>query len=127
AEAAARIAGLVRATPLVAAAALSRASGADAFLTLRNLQGTGSFKLRGAPNAALVAIERCGAAAVSTLVARSAGNRGRAVAHVARSLGLPAAVFVSRRVPEAQWAARRALGGELHVVGDSQGEAEAVA
>lgn len=127
AEAAARIAGLVRATPLVSAAALSRASGADVFLKLENLQETGSFKLRGATNAALVARERGGAAAVSMLVAVSTGNHGRAVAHVARSLGLPAAVFVSRRVPEDKLAALRALGAELHVVGDSQDEAEAVA
>lgn len=127
-QASERIAELVQETALRRAPALSRETGADVFLKLENTQRTGSFKLRGAANAALaLAATAGGEHPLAGLVAVSTGNHGRAVAYVARALGLPAAVFVSRHVPEDKLAALRELGAELHVGGDSQDEAEALA
>lgn len=117
-----RIASVVGPSPLLRAVATSEASGAEVFLKLENLQPTGSFKVRGAANA-LLTLTASGEA--RGVVAVSTGNHGRAVAHVARELGLPAAVFVSRRVPAGKLAALRRSGAELHVGGDSQDEAEA--
>ena len=49
-QAAQRIAGLVRETPLDYSPRYSAETGADVFFKLENLQYTGSFKLRGAAN-----------------------------------------------------------------------------
>ena len=128
--AAERIAGGVRSTPLVRSAGLSALTGAEVLLKLENRQETGSFKLRGAANAVLAAQERARAAGrpgLKGLVAVSTGNHGRAVAHMARRLEIPAEVFVSRHVPDDKLAALRELGAVLHVGGDSQDEAEAAA
>lgn len=118
----ARVNGLARETPLVLAEGLSRALGAEVHLKLESLQPTGSFKVRGAANKllSLSAAERArGVVTVST------GNHGRAVAYVARRLGVAATVCISREVPENKVAALRALGPELVVHGASQDEAEA--
>ena len=60
-EAARRIAGKVRETPLLRAGELSRRVGARVLLKAENLQLTGSFKARGATNviAAAAARRRC--------------------------------------------------------------------
>lgn len=118
----ARVIGLARETPLVLAEGLSHALGAEVHLKLESLQPTGSFKVRGAANKllSLSAAERArGVVTVST------GNHGRAVAYVARRLGVAATVCISREVPENKVAALRALGPELVVHGASQDEAEA--
>ncbi|NBB84567.1 MAG: hydroxyectoine utilization dehydratase EutB, partial [Alphaproteobacteria bacterium] len=113
----ARIAGGVRATPLVRAEALSAVAGADVFLKLDSLQETGSFKLRGATNrlARLTEAERA-----AGVVAVSTGNHGRAVAFAARRLGIPATVFLSELVPANKVAALEALGATVVVGGASQ-------
>lgn len=126
-DAAERIKGFACRTPFVHAQALSRAVSTQVHLKLENRQVTGSFKLRGAANAVLAARERSGSAEPLALAAVSTGNHGRAVAHVARELGIPVAVFVSRHVPADKLAALRELGADLHVVGDSQDEAEVAA
>lgn len=85
------------------------------------VQPTGSFKLRGATNAVLARVDEarsCGVVAVST------GNHGRAVAHVARSVGAKATVFVSEHVPAGKLAALREAGADVRVVGLSQDDAE---
>jgi len=58
------------------------------------------------------------------VVAVSTGNHGRAVAHVARSVGARATVFVSERVPAGKLDALRETGATLRVGGASQDEAE---
>ena len=49
-EARERIASIARRTPLIRSVALSERAGAAVYLKLENLQETGSFKIRGAPN-----------------------------------------------------------------------------
>ncbi len=120
----ARIAGLVRRTPLQGSAALSAAVGGEVRLKLECWQETGAFKLRGATSklVGLSAAERDrGVVTVST------GNHGRAVAVAARRLGVRAVVCLSRLVPAVKVEAIRALGAELVIEGESQDEAEVVA
>ena len=52
-QAAARIAPYVRTTPLIRLEALDEHLGCQVYAKLENLQVTGSFKIRGAANAAL--------------------------------------------------------------------------
>lgn len=123
-EARARLAGIVRRTPLAASPGLAAAAAGEVRLKLECWQATGSFKLRGALSrlAALGEAERArGVIAVST------GNHGRAVAFAARRLGMPAVVCVSTLVPAHKVRAIAELGAEVVVEGASQDAAELVA
>ena len=119
--AAARIAGRVKHTPLVASPSLSRLSGQPVHLKLETRQPIGAFKLRGAMNAVLALAEeqrRRG------LVTASTGNHGRAVAYTARELGLYATICMSALVPSNKVEAIRSLGAEVRIVGRSQDDAQ---
>ncbi|MDT8857840.1 hydroxyectoine utilization dehydratase EutB [Paracoccaceae bacterium Fryx2] len=118
----ARIAGLVRRTPMVSDAVLSDRLGVPVWLKLEHRQTTGAFKLRGASHALLALPPDARARGVVTA---STGNHGRALAHAARVAGVRAVVCLSRLVPENKVAAVRALGAEVRIVGDSQDEAMA--
>ncbi len=107
-------------TPLVPAPALSETSGVDVWLKLETVQPTGSFKVRGAASKILAVDSSRRRAGVVTA---STGNHGRAVAYVARSLGIPATVCISAGVPAGKVAALEALGAAVEVVGASQSEA----
>jgi len=122
--AARRIAGVAVDTPLVPATGLGERTGTPVSLKLEGVQPTGSFKVRGAASK-LTRLD--GANAARGVVTASTGNHGRAVAHVARSLGIDATVCVSEHVPAGKIAALRALGCDLVVGGRSQTEGLAVA
>jgi len=124
AEARRRIAGIARTTPLVPSPALSRRAGVPVRLKAEHLQETGSFKVRGAANALLAADPERVAAGV---VAVSSGNHGRAVAHVAGLLEIPATICVSARVPPNKVEAMEALGATVIVAGPDQDDADAEA
>lgn len=115
--AAARIAGKVHRTPMRSSATLSALAGGEVWLKCEHRQDTGAFKLRGATNA----VARLGK--VAGVTTASTGNHGRALAHAAQSLGLPAIICVSRLVPQNKREAIEALGAEARVVGASQDEA----
>lgn len=119
--AAARIAGRVVRTPLVASPSLSRLCGQPVHLKLETRQPIGAFKLRGAMNAVLALSDeqrRRG------LVTASTGNHGRAVAYTAHELGLAATICMSALVPANKVEAIRSLGAEVHIVGRSQDDAQ---
>ena len=118
------IAGVARRTPLVYSPALSRRSGGQVFLKLENLQETGSFKVRGAINCLSRLTDAERAAGVVTV---STGNHGRAVAFVARRLGMRAVVCVPAAVLAHKVAAMREQGAEVRVAGADQDAAEAAA
>ena len=104
--------GRVITTPVEPSAALSQVLGAPVWLKLEFLQKTGSFKIRGAfcRMAPLSEAERrCG------VVTCSAGNHGKAVAYVARELGIAARVYVPRGVDESKRRAMLAMGAEVVV------------
>ena len=66
-------------------------------MKLENLQPIGSFKLRGAYNAA----RRADPALVAAgLITASAGNMGQGVAWAAKELGVPCTVSVPDYAPE---------------------------
>lgn len=117
--AAARIRDHVAETPLLRDDALSARLGQPVLMKCEYRQPTGAFKLRGATNALLSLGPARGVVTAST------GNHGRALAHAARALGLPATVCLSRLVPENKVAAVRDLGATVRITGDSQDDAMA--
>ncbi|WP_295048611.1 hydroxyectoine utilization dehydratase EutB [uncultured Paracoccus sp.] len=116
--AASRIAGHVVQTPLVEDAALSARLGRPIRMKCEYRQTTGAFKLRGATNAILSLQGK-----VRGVVTASTGNHGRAVAHAAKTLGVPATICLSRLVPANKVQAIRDLGATVRIVGNSQDEA----
>jgi threonine dehydratase len=114
------IASLALRTPLVRADALSERLECEVLLKLETLQPTGAFKIRGAANALLSLSQEQRRRGV---VCASTGNHGRAVAWVARSLGIPATICLSALVPEERAKAIEALGARVRRVGRNQDEA----
>jgi threonine dehydratase len=120
-EAAVRIRGYVRETPVLRVEPGSVAPSA-CLLKLELLQHAGSFKPRGAFNRVLATdVPAAG------LVAASGGNHGVAVAHVAHRLGLRAEVFVPATSPEPKVARIRALGANVVVGGEIYDDAQEAA
>lgn len=108
-------------TPLLPDEALSAMLGLPVLMKCEHRQTTGAFKLRGAANA-ILSLDRGALRGVATA---STGNHGRAVAHAARALGVPAVVCLSRLVPANKVRAIRDLGADVRLVGDSQDDAMA--
>lgn len=119
-QAASRITGIVRRTPVIRSTFLSDCLGRDVWLKLETEQPTGSFKIRGAANRLLELEPDQRARGV---IAASTGNHGQAVAHVARFLDIPATIVASRLVPANKLNAIRDLGADLVVTGRSQDDA----
>ena len=115
-----RIASIIRKTPLVSSPSLTERAGVPVYLKLDNLQHTGSFKIRGVANIMLTLTTDEKARGVITF---SSGNHGRAVAYVAKELGINAVICLSKRVPSYRVDAIKHLGGEPAVYGKSQDEA----
>jgi threonine dehydratase len=109
-EAAARIAGRVRRTPVVALGSEPGELAADLVLKLEFLQPTGSFKVRGAFNLLLTSDLPS-----EGVVAASGGNFGLAIAYAAHALGIAAHVFVPDSSPKAKIDRLRRFGAEVHV------------
>lgn len=105
-RAAARIASRVVRTPLVRL----DVDGREVYLKLENLQPIGSFKLRGASNAMLLANPDTVREGVWTV---SAGNMAQGVAWGARALGVPCRVVVPDHAPAAKTQAVERLGGRI--------------
>jgi len=100
-------------------------AGMHVWLKCENLQRTGSFKVRGAA-AALGALARDVKA--RGVVACSSGNHGRAVAYVAKSMGVPATICVPQWIDPQKLTAIKL--NEAQVVADGktydESEAEAI-
>lgn len=116
----ARIAPIARRTPLVSSQALSELTGSEVTLKLECLQETGSFKPRGATNKLLSLDSGAQQRGVITV---SSGNHGRALAYVARRLGLRAVVCLPDTVPANKRDAIQKLGAELVIQGSTYDEA----
>jgi threonine dehydratase len=123
-EAARRISGKVRATPLVRSEALSSSCGTDVLLKLECWQRTGSFKVRGAFNAVAQLSQ---AQRSRGLVTASAGNHGQAVALAARVYGARATVFVPSSAPSVKRRRIEQYGAELRMEAADYDEAEVLA
>jgi len=108
--AALRIAGHVRHTPLLDATDVGPA-GEAVLLKPELLQPTGSFKVRGAFNAALALLERSPDS--PGLITVSSGNHGQAVALAEARLGLRCIVVMPQGSNPVKVAAVAALGAEV--------------
>jgi len=106
-------------TPTIACADLTEAAGGPVVLKAESLQGTGSFKLRGA----LAKVSALGQRSAGGLVAASAGNHARAVAQAARLAGVACEVFMPRDAAVSKVAAVERLGARVRLGGASVEEA----
>jgi len=106
-----RLAGIAVRTPLVRLDVPGL--DADVWLKLENLQPIGSFKLRGAANAMLLAGPERVAHGVYTA---SAGNMAQGVAWSARRFGVPCRVVVPDHAPRTKLEATERLGAEIIAV-----------
>jgi len=120
--AAGRIRGQVVRTPTIPCETLSRATGAQVFLKLDNLQATGAFKERGAANRIALLTPRERSAGV---VAMSAGNHAQAVARHAHLQGIAATIVMPRFTPHSKVARTEAWGARVVLHGETLAEAAA--
>jgi threonine dehydratase len=123
-EAAARIAGRVHRTPLLASKSLSERIGVEVRLKCENLQRAGSFKVRGAMNALLQIPE---ADRPRGVVAFSSGNHAQGVALAARTLGMPATIVMPENSVQSKVDATRAYGAEVVTSGVTSATRDTVA
>nr|WP_276591780.1 threonine/serine dehydratase [Sphingomicrobium nitratireducens] len=105
-DAARRIDGAVRRTPLTVTAI----GGAPVAVKWENRQEGGAFKLRGASNRLLAMSE---AERAGGVVAFSSGNHARGVAIAARRLGMTATIVMPSDAPQVKIDATRAEGAEI--------------
>ncbi len=119
-EAARRIAGHARVTPVMRLGPGALGSEADVSLKLECLQHAGSFKTRGAFNN-LLSLD-VPAAGVS---AASGGNHGAAVAYAAMKRGVKATIFVPEISPAAKIETIKRFGAEVVVGGAQYDDAQA--
>lgn len=96
-------------TPLLGARTLSRMTNADLTLKVESMQRTGSFKARGALNAALLLSPEQKARGVVTL---SAGNHGQGLAFAAGMVGTRCVVFMPETAIPTKVDAIRSYGAE---------------
>lgn len=108
-----RVHGRVLETPLRPSSWLSSLADGQVFLKIESANLTGSFKIRGAINAALRLAEGIDSE-TPTIVTASAGNHGRALALAAEQLGLSCVVFTPNDAPDAKKNAIRRHGAVLH-------------
>lgn len=109
-DAAGRLAGVVHRTPVVRSRALDALAGCEVHLKAENFQRTGTFKFRGAFNAA----SRLGAEQLAAgIVAHSSGNHAQAVALAARELGSRAVVVMPEDAPRSKAEAVRGYGAQV--------------
>jgi threonine dehydratase len=123
-EAARRLAGVVKHTPLLTSAALDAMTGGRIFLKAETLQHTGSFKFRGAYNklAAIPPELRAGG-----VVAFSSGNHAQGVAAAARLLGIRCVIVMPHDAPRAKRERTAALGAEVVLYDRMRDDREAIA
>lgn len=121
-QAAERLKGVARHTPLIASEYFSVLSGNEVRLKAENLQHTGAFKLRGAYNklAQLTPEERA-----KGVITSSAGNHAQGVAYAAQKLGIKATICMPATTPILKVEGTRALGADVVLHGDGFDDAYA--
>ena len=98
----------VHKTPVLRSRTLNKLVGAELFFKCENLQRTGSFKIRGALNAARAFVEAVNGdttnadTALEPLVTHSSGNHGAALALAGKEVGREVIVVVPETAPEAK-------------------------
>ncbi|MGD9537885.1 MAG: threonine/serine dehydratase [Alphaproteobacteria bacterium] len=109
-DAARRLDGVARRTPLLQAEALGEALGCRLYVKAEPLQRTGSFKFRGAYNH----VSRLDKASLDRgVVAYSSGNHAQAVAAAAKLCGAPAVIVMPKDAPAIKVAGTKRHGAEV--------------
>ncbi len=121
-EAADRVEGVARRTPLTPSHAFSELTGADVRLKLENNQRTGAFKIRGATNRIETLSE---AERDAGVVTASAGNHAQGVALAASRLGVDATIVMPEQAPVSKVEATEHYGAEVVLHGEDYNEAAA--
>ncbi|NCO20068.1 MAG: threonine/serine dehydratase [Gammaproteobacteria bacterium] len=116
----ARIAGLIRRTPLMRSDTLDSESGLELVFKCEHLQHTGSFKFRGASHAVARLPRNC-----PGVVTHSSGNHGAALAAAARARGFPADIVMPENAVRSKIEAVRSHGGTVHFCEPTQAAREA--
>ena len=109
-QAAERIRGTARRTPVMTCGTIDCLAGARLFFKCENLQKTGAFKFRGACNAVFSLTEEQAARGVATA---SSGNHGAALALAARLRGIRAHVVMPSNAPTIKKEAVAGYGAEI--------------
>ncbi len=122
-EALGRIAPYIHKTDVIKSATFSRATNAEIFMKLENLQRTGAFKIRGALNACWNAKSK----GEKIVVTSSAGNHGQGVAYAASALGLEAHVFMPEFAYPNKIEATKSYGAIVHLKGETYDDSYAFA
>ncbi len=123
-EAAGRLSGKTRVTPLVLSEYFSTHYDCQAFLKLENFQIAGSFKLRGAYNKISTLVQQSSNSKDELVViTASAGNHGQGVAWSANALGIQAKIVVPVGTPLMKIQAIEALRAEVIEFGANYDEA----
>ena len=108
--AAARAAGVVRETPMLASPFLDEIAGRRVLVKAECLQWTGSFKFRGGWSAVSALTPEVRAQGV---LAYSSGNHAQGVAYAAQRHGVPAVIVMPSDAPAVKIANTRAYGAEV--------------
>lgn len=106
----ARIAPLIKATPVLTSSTLDEAAGAQLFFKCENFQKGGAFKARGASNAVFSLPEALVRHGVAT---HSSGNHAGALARAARLRGVPAYIVMPDNTPLSKRAAVERQGAHI--------------
>jgi threonine dehydratase len=117
-QAAHRIDGHVRQTPIMPLEHYAWGINAQVVLKLEQFQHAGSFKPRGAFNRIL-----SHTIPASGVIAASGGNHGVAVAYASHQLGYPAEIFVPELCPPIKVARLRHYGAQVKMIGANYAEA----
>lgn len=119
-EAADRVTGVARHTPLTRSEAFSEMTGGEVHLKLENTQRTGAFKIRGATNRIETLSEP---QRVAGVVTASAGNHGQGVALAASRLGVDATIVMPEQAAVSKVEATEHYGAEVVLHGVDYAEA----
>ncbi|WP_319580406.1 threonine ammonia-lyase [uncultured Methanospirillum sp.] len=104
-------------TPLISSPTFSEMTNTQVSLKLETLQIAGSFKIRGALNAILCAIEKN--PDLKGVIAASAGNHAQGVAVAAKIAGVKATIFMPGWASLTKQEATRGYGAEVVITGST--------
>jgi threonine dehydratase len=113
-----RVAKSIYVTPILKSDQLSQICGNQIFLKSEHLQKTGSFKIRGATNRVIQAVQN----GAKSVTAASSGNHGQAVAYIANYYGVPATIVVPVDASLCKINAIKAYNGKIEKCGTTSAE-----
>jgi len=113
-----RISGITHVTPILHSEQLSDICGNEIFLKSEHLQKTGSFKIRGAANKVIQAVNE----GAKYVTASSSGNHGQAVAYIANKFNVPATIVVPEDVSFCKENAIKGYNGKIERCGLTSAE-----